>query len=891
MFRIIWQFNRDRFEAGDLFSGAFSANEALGLGENFQVVPVFLDPKMTVEAESLEASDDPEDDLAHYFQAITESEEEAQLVLRSLTSGRKLGLIRWFDLQTDIGSRRAINEDDPDDLLEHDFDPGPDGPSQAWDRYQLYLDRPDSTPGIGSPVGVDARYLWSIRGGRGEGIRLVDIEKGWNLDHEDLTGQVCCRFGESDPDAHGTAVLGILCAAPLDAQNQPLGVIGIAHGAAVGVAPFQAEGSFDLNPEGVIRRVLRWLSPGDVLVLEVNASRPGLKVTPNTEPLLPVEAWAHGRAAIRLANSKGVYVVEAAGNGGFSLNLREHDVQKTGPALMVGAGHFRTGRALFFSNRGPRVDLQGWGHNVVTSGAAIDEYRDLQLRNNTNQCYTAQFSGTSSATAIVAGCVAVISGVVKAHGFDPLTPSEMKELLHKTGSFRSRDQNGGIGPLPNLRSALKALEERFRREDRDFPGFASLQKAASLRRQDAGRSGGFWEPSTTSSTGYKDRRRVMIKYDRFSPEQVDKAYEKALKTYGHRDNVTAVDVGYKYEGGERTEETAVRIHVKEKLDESVLEAAEIFPPTIEGVPVDVIQAVYRPQAELSGTAVRTQRMDPIQPGISCGHRSITAGTLGAMVFDRVSGKKAILSNWHILAGSSTAQAGDAILQPGRADGGKYPGDNVASLERWILNAHGDAAVALLNDSRTAVDEPLGSGAPLQAPRMVKQGEIVQKSGRTTGVTDGRVDGTGRYFIDYDGRMVGIDGFKIVSVKDGNPDDEEISSGGDSGSLWYVEGSKEAVGLHFAGETDPQPDQEHALACHLPRVLDALNVSLGPVDKKQVVVAKRQTPKSNSSDQDLLTFVQKNRDPLMELLRLLMNGKSTPALEVRSEARYGEGSPH
>ena len=486
MFRVIWQFGLNRVEIDDLVSGAFNANEPLGLGENFRSVPVFLDAKNSVEAESFEASDDPEDDLSHYFQTITESEEDAEQVLRSLTRAREQGLIRWFDLQTDIGSRRAITEDGPDDLLEHDFDPGPDGPSQAWDRYQFYLDRPDPTPG--SPVGVDARYLWGIRGGRGEGIRLVDIEKGWNLDHEDLTGQVCRRFGESAPDAHGTAVLGILCAAPLDAQNQPLGVIGIAYGAAVGVTPFQTQGSDDINPEGAIRRVLRWLSPGDVLLLEVDATRPGLKAKPNTEPLLPVEAWAHGRAAIRLACSKGVYVVEAAGNGGFSLNEREHGVHRTGPALMVGAGHFKTGKALFFSNRGPRVDLQGWGHNVVTSGAAIDGFRDLQLRNDTNQCYTAQFSGTSSAAAIVAGCVAVISGVVKAHGFDPLTPSEMKALLHKTGSFRSRYQNSGIGPLPNLRAALKALEGRFRRADRAFPGFCSLSETISLRRQNSGRS-------------------------------------------------------------------------------------------------------------------------------------------------------------------------------------------------------------------------------------------------------------------------------------------------------------------------------------------------------------------------------------------------------------------
>jgi hypothetical protein len=893
MLRVIWQFSRDRVELEDLTSGSFSASERLGLSENVSVCPVFRQEDVEIATESLETLGDPEDDLARYFHALVRSEDELRPILNSLDEARRAGLIRWSDIQADIGSGQPIPEDTEDDPLKFPFDPGP-GPSLAWDRFQYYLGPADSqsTPA----VGVDARFLWSIRGGRGEKIRIVDIEKRWNLQHESLQGQDILTFrepfggpGNSEDKAHGTAVLGILCATPLGSPNSR-GVIGIAHRADVGIASFQG-GSRDLNPEGVIRDTLRWLSAGDVILLELEATRP--KVTPapnlNLSPFLPLEAWAHSRAAFRLAALKGVYVVEAAGNGGLSLNRREHGVRRSGPALMVGAGHYRTGETMFFSNRGPRVDLQGWGLDVVTAGAAADKFNDLQARVDTNRCYTAQFSGTSSAAAIVAGCVAAISGVVKAHGFDPLTPDEMKDLLQGTGSFGSRDQNGGIGPLPDLRAALKALEERFQQEDRSFKGFECVQERA-LRR-----ASGIWGFHTSSPVNQYSRSNEMAK-QRSSPpskDQIEQAYRKALKTYGSRENVTGIDKGYKYVNGQRIDQMAIRIHVREKLDDSVLEAAEVFPSSIQGVPVDVIQAVYRPQADLAGNAQRTQRLDPIQPGISCGHRSVTAGTLGAMVFDRVSGRKAILSNWHVLAGSPAAQAGDAILQPGRADGGRFPGDSVASLERWILNAHGDAAVALLNDSRSFIDEPLGSGADLGAPRMVNPGEIVQKSGRTTGVTEGRVDGTGRYFIDYDGRKIGIDGFKVVAVKDGNPDDEEISSGGDSGSIWYVEGSREAVGLHFAGETDPQPDQEHALACHLPRVLEALNVSLGSVEKKQAVVTKRQTQKSgNGHNHELVNYVQKHRDSLMGLLKLLENGNSVPAVEETSaEDSHNVGGPY
>lgn len=38
----------------------------------------------------------------------------------------------------------------------------------------------------------------------------------------------------------------------------------------------------------------------------------------------------------------------------------------------------------------------------------------------------------------------------------------------------------------------------------------------------------------------------------------------------------------------------------------------------------------------------------------------------------------------------------------------------------------------------------------------------------------------------------------------------------------------AVGLHFAGETDPDPAAEHALACEIHKVLDKLSVRLTPL---------------------------------------------------------------
>lgn len=315
--------------------------------------------------------------------------------------------------------------------------------------------------------------------------------------------------------------------------------------------------------------------------------------------------------------------------------------------------------------------------------------------------------------------------------------------------------------------------------------------------------------------------------------KVKAAYEEAVGRYSQRENVTAIDVGYKYSDGKVLDTIAVRIHVKEKIPDSALEAAEAFPEEIGGVPVDVIQATYEISTACCHTtnpqsvpvSRRRERLTPIQPGLSVAHRDVSAGTFGALVIDNVSGKPAILSNWHVLAGSRGAKPGDPVTQPGSYDGGSIPKDTVASLERMILEADGDAAIALLTGQRSFLGSMFETGAILSGFRDPKLGEVLVKSGRTTGVTYGKVDGLGRYFIQYPVGRKGIDGFKLVARKPGNPDNEEISSGGDSGSVWYSTEDKQGVGLHFAGETNPVPSEEHAVACFLTRVMSKLNISL------------------------------------------------------------------
>ncbi|MHA1151475.1 MAG: hypothetical protein ACTSQ7_02215 [Alphaproteobacteria bacterium] len=312
-------------------------------------------------------------------------------------------------------------------------------------------------------------------------------------------------------------------------------------------------------------------------------------------------------------------------------------------------------------------------------------------------------------------------------------------------------------------------------------------------------------------------------------EQIQRAYEKALRAFGHRPEVTGVDIGYKYKDGQRGEEVVLRVHLREKLAPELIDPAQLLPSEIDGLPLDVIQGSYTPSGGgILALAARRHRRDPVQPGLSISHHMGTAGTIGAIVYDRTDGAPCILSNKHVLAEAALAEAGDQILQPGRMDGGRRDVDAIARLRRMHLGIRGDAAIAALDQSRQIRTTLYGSDIQIQQTRRARVGDLAAKSGRTTGVTDGRVDGVGRFKVKYGFQDQWIEGFKLRTQDPTNPGDLELTRHGDSGALWYDPITQEGLGLHFAGEDDSAPAAEFALACHLDAVLDELLVSLTPV---------------------------------------------------------------
>lgn len=310
---------------------------------------------------------------------------------------------------------------------------------------------------------------------------------------------------------------------------------------------------------------------------------------------------------------------------------------------------------------------------------------------------------------------------------------------------------------------------------------------------------------------------------------IEDAYREAVRRFGQIRQITGIDIGPKYVEGSKTATPAIRLHVVVKRPDGELVASEQFPSEIDGYPVDVLQRNYVPAIEgLSAPSgpppSGAGRSPSIVPGISISHRLCPNGTLGVIVRDR-SGAPALLTNWHILADSSFARIGDPVTQPGAPDGGTSA-DQIANVSAVLLDADGDAAIAILNDSRPVQVAIPGLDVVPRGVRDPRPGEVVRKCGRSTGVTRGRVEGRGTYFPIYRTRdRVGIDGFEVVPLDPGNPTNLELSLNGDSGSVWVSEETSEVVGLHFGGERDAAPEHEVALACFATRVFERLSISL------------------------------------------------------------------
>lgn len=284
-----------------------------------------------------------------------------------------------------------------------------------------------------------------------------------------------------------------------------------------------------------------------------------------------------------------------------------------------------------------------------------------------------------------------------------------------------------------------------------------------------------------------------------------------------KENVVGVALGNKIKADKDTGKSALLVLVNQKLAPDLLADDDKVKPKYAEIPTDVIEVgdifagggPLLPKEEEAATQeaaplVLTQRVRPAMGGYSVGHYKITAGTIATCCYDilpfpSMPRRYYILSNNHVLANSNNANIGDPILQPGPYDGGTFPNDVIARLSRFVPIRWRTPTSAPCNYVDAAIAEGhfhnldreiYWIGYVKQLYAAPKVGDIVEKTGRTSNFTTGKVLAVNATVnVNYGGGRVARFCRQIITSRMGSP--------GDSGSL-VCDRDERAVGLLFAG---------------------------------------------------------------------------------------------
>ena len=319
---------------------------------------------------------------------------------------------------------------------------------------------------------------------------------------------------------------------------------------------------------------------------------------------------------------------------------------------------------------------------------------------------------------------------------------------------------------------------------------------------------------------------------RLMPEATIAIAEAAVKHPEAPGNIVGFGIGEKITKGEPTGRPAVKVLVREKVDPDRLSEATMVPEAVDGILTDVDET-----GEIVAYQFRN-RHRPAPGGVSIGNcNENAAGTLGCWVDDaskKYERQVCLLSNNHVIAMVNDSPAKAPIAQPGRLDGGVCPKDAIAELLRFIpIDFSGtnevDAAIAAATESEFVEPRILRESGRLDqlASPHVKAGlrMEVQKSGRTTGGTQGAVDLVGvTVNVNYappgaPPRIARFDNQFRVTVPGGGA----FSQAGDSGSL-VTDSQNHPVGLLFAGGVGAG-GLDVTFCNHINLVLDALDVTI------------------------------------------------------------------
>lgn len=302
--------------------------------------------------------------------------------------------------------------------------------------------------------GVNIEYAWS-KGIFGQQVKVFDVEYGVNTAHEKLEDQpvsimsgmtihanVSAAYAE-----HGTAAVSIVCSDKLEYGN-----IGMMHGitSMVLVPEYTEQRGYDRVY--AVSKALQEAAAGDIVMYEMQSG------IDNGSEYVPADYNATVWNLTKAAVDAGIVVVAAAGNGGVNLDadprLGAYRDRGDNGSIIVGAGSSDgNNNRLNYSTYGARVSVQGWGTDVISAGYGTY----ARIGGDFNQNYT-KFSGTSSATPIVAAAAIAIQSYYHTLTGQYLDGRQIREILIATGKPQGDPQNGHIGPLPNVKTAFDHVD-------------------------------------------------------------------------------------------------------------------------------------------------------------------------------------------------------------------------------------------------------------------------------------------------------------------------------------------------------------------------------------------------------------------------------------------------
>jgi subtilisin family serine protease len=326
------------------------------------------------------------------------------------------------------------------------------------------FDIPPTTPNfqanqtyIGTDPGLNIQYAWDMNL-FGQGIRVRDVEYGFNKNHEELH-QVNCFIAPGmnvSSDAteawteHGTPVFGIIMA-----HNGDYGVAGLCH-AVEEMVLFPEWQQSGFNRANAVMQSIVASAPGDIIIYEMQTG--GNPAVQNS--FVPAEYNQVVWDLTKAATDAGIIIVAAAGNGNQNLNsafYQPYMNRGDSGAIIVGGGRSTTAHnRISYSTHGNRVDVQGWSENVFSPGYG----NVIQIGGDFNQGYT-NFSGTSSATPMVAACAILIQQYHHQLTGTWLTSQEIRQILKDTGIPQTFPPSGNIGPFPNMQAALQQVYDNY----------------------------------------------------------------------------------------------------------------------------------------------------------------------------------------------------------------------------------------------------------------------------------------------------------------------------------------------------------------------------------------------------------------------------------------------